>query len=96
VCGCVNSNAMTAKLCGLSFPAETLLYQPPSMQRVISTNGRNAQTDGWQISYRLSYRASGWNKFWRKTTGAFSRIYTKEGDIYYNYPLADLSSAFPG
>jgi hypothetical protein len=58
---CVNDKTVTPKLLqGISFPAETLLYNPPTCSR----KWNFSQWPYWEISYHFTYRASGWNKFW--------------------------------
>lgn len=42
-----------------TYPAETLLFQPPAVVRGRMVNGRVS----WTIAYKFLYRPTGWNKF---------------------------------
>lgn len=90
--GNVNDVDITATTLGLTFEAETLLYQPPKVDRTISINGSPA----WKLVHRFSHRGTGWNKFWRADTQEFDTLITKSGGLpYKNYPLGDFSPLFP-
>lgn len=86
--GNVNSGAQVSAILGLTFAAETLLYTTPTLERTIASDG----TGKWDLTMAFSYRASGWNKFWRADTQAYARIYIAGGSQYNNYPL---SSSLP-
>lgn len=84
--GFVNSVAISPKtvgLTGLTFAIETLLYQPPTIQRVITTEGAKK----WTVTKRYTYKpnwdganARGWNWFWRAETGIYEQLYLKGTD----------------
>lgn len=80
--GKVNQAAMVSPSLGLIFAAETILFNPPTIERV----GINM----FNVSYRFSVRWSGWNKFWRVATGTYEYMY-KNGVIYRPYPLGNFS-----
>jgi len=97
--GCVNQAAVspvTPGLTGLSFAAETLLYQPPMLNRTIKTDG----TGLWTITYRFTYRpnwdgatARGWNWYWWPAAQAYKQIYSlKTSSVYVNYPTGDFTA----
>ncbi len=90
--GSVNDAEISATTLGLSFAVETLLYQPPKIDRTITTLGVPA----WKLIHRYSHRPSGWNKFWRVKTQTFDTMKEKSGSTEYkNYPLGDFSPLFP-
>jgi len=89
-----NSAAITAYTLGRTFAAETLLYRGLSARRDIQFGG----APSWRLTYRFSYRAVGWNVFWRAGASppAFESIYHKDGggSRYINHPLGNLSLLF--
>jgi hypothetical protein len=89
--GSVNDTAYASTLLGLTFPAETMLFSPPSMDRTITTAG----TKGWNLAMRWMYKPETWNKFWnaRANPAAYQRMYTVDpGTVYNSYPLEDHSN----
>lgn len=88
--GCCNSMPFRTWTLGWSFGAETLLYQPPTLSRKITTDG----ADAWQVTHRLSYRSTGWNRFWRSKTQSWESIYHKDGGLYKNFPLGNFQMLF--
>lgn len=88
--GCVNYTSWLADLLGLTFPAGTLLYNPPQITRKITFE----EIEPWTLSFRFSYRPDGWNKFWRQKTQQFESIYHKDEGLYYNYPEGEFGWLF--
>lgn len=84
----VNNVAYSSNLLGLTFPSETLLYEPGNLSRTFTTLG----TEGFTVTVKFSYRQHGWNKFWRADTQQWTRIYLRGGAQYNSYPLVDYSS----
>jgi hypothetical protein len=93
----VNQNSITARLLGLTFPPETLLYVNSQPARTITSAGATK----WTMTSRFSYREDGWNKFWREDKEGgpgWDQIFvakTEGGDAntpYKNFTPADLSS----
>jgi len=84
--GHVNSNSVTASTLGLTFPAGTLLYKCPTLNRTITSDGEYR----WTINYKYSVRYTGWNKYWRASSGAWAEIKTKAGATYKSYPEAAM------
>ncbi len=90
-----NSNAaayVSASL-GVTFPIETLLFQPPSLSRVFTTTG----VSGWTAQTKMSYKPQGWNKFWRGAgalgAGAWEDIWHINGTVVYKpYPPASFAN----
>lgn len=87
--GHVNQAGYTSSLLGLTFPAETLLYCPPTMDRTFTTDG----SEGFDIQLKFQYKGPGWNKYWRAKTKTWARLWDLETDTVYNsYPTADFSA----
>lgn len=90
--GSVNSAPVVSPSLGLTFGAETLLYNPPKITRNITTQGNNRYT----MACRFTYKQAGWNQFWRAETGGYSRIYYPDGTTpYNNYPLQNFAGVLP-
>jgi hypothetical protein len=97
--GSVNKFTVIAPtLSGLTFPPETLLYTPPTMNHIITTD----MAEAWRLTYAFSYKETGWNTFWRQdgkkvdpdtTRGTWSRMYHKKDpdNPYLNHPLLDFA-----
>lgn len=73
--GKVNSDSVRSKSLRFTFPAETLLYNPPILHRQSTADGAQA----WGLEYRFSFKPQGWNRFWRAATGAWDRIFDAAG-----------------
>jgi len=86
--GRVNASAVTSARLNASFAAETLLYQPPQLYRRTTSDG----TDGWDITYRFTYRPDGWNKFYRPGETDPQPIYDAAGTVFKPYAAADFSA----
>jgi hypothetical protein len=89
--GKVNDASYVSTLLGLTFPAQTLLFQPPSMGRTITTAG----SKGWNLTMRFHYKPNGWNKFWRAAASppAWESMYDKDVvAAYENYEPDDFSN----
>ncbi len=67
--GCCNAAQVVSATLGLTFPAQTLLFNPPSLQRKVSAG--SSPSLKWTATYRMSYNPGGWNTFWnaRKAGG---------------------------
>lgn len=88
--GAVHNAAYTSPLLGLSFEPETLLYLEPKFERTLRNNG----SDGVNYTQQWAIKHSGWNKYFRTSSGAYEEIYltTDAGtDPYKNYEPMDLS-----
>ena len=85
--GKVNASAVTSSRLGATFAAETLLYQPPQLRRVTTTGG----TEGWEITYRFTYRPDGWNKFHKPGSQTPAAIYDASGSVFKPYPTASFA-----
>lgn len=102
--GKVNAKAVSPTSEGLNhltFPAQTLLYQPPSIVRTFNEDGDPA----WNISYRLTYKPNidktgtkrGWNYFFRTEKGAggqgdFDKMFIADGNQYVPYETGDFTT----
>lgn len=71
----INATDYTSSTLGLTFPAKTLLFEPPTLQRSISTAG----SDGWTCTAKFHYRQSTWEKFWNPKSAAFEYIRSRRG-----------------
>lgn len=88
--GHCNVDAVTCRtegLTGLTFAAQTLLFQPPTISRVITTAG--AKT--WTQDLRFKFKPQGWNVFFRDATQAWATMYDADGDAVLIYPTGDFS-----
>ncbi len=83
-----------------SFPAKTLLYQPPSIQRTINPEGVLT----WTVNYRFTYKSNEdkgdtqrcWNYFFHADDGAgeegdFHKIFNLDGNQYTPYGTGDFT-----
>ncbi len=102
--GTVNSGAVHPTSTGMetwTFAAETLLYQPPTIQRTINSIGELT----WTVRYRFTYKpnwddgtARGWNWYWRAgpegagEAGMFDRMYVLDGNQYKQFPGGDFTT----
>jgi hypothetical protein len=84
--GYCNSTAIFSNSLLVTFPAETLLYKPPSLRRERTFSG----VGKWSIRYAFSYRPQGWNKFWRGSTSAFDEIINSVSAPVKVYPLGNF------
>lgn len=87
--GSTNNAAYTSTLVDLTFEQDTLLYNPPSLSRTITTGGAKA----WTIRMKFSHKPQGWNKFWRSKTQSYESIYeVGSASAYENYPQNNFSA----
>lgn len=85
--GYVNDADVVSAQLGLTFPAETLLFQPQGATQTVST----MTVSGWTVSLKFAYKPTGWNTYWRSSTQAFESIYLKGSSTrYIQYPLASF------
>jgi hypothetical protein len=93
--GCVNQNVVTSRSLGLTFAAETLLFNPPKISRSVVIGKINR----YQMSCKFTYRRSGWNSFWRADAGAvgsYAEIYkADEATPYKNYTVTPFINVVP-
>lgn len=87
-----NDALYTSALLGVSFDEETLLFQPPTMNRTFTTTG----TTGWTLQMKFAHKPDGWNKFWRASknngAGGWDEIWHINGlAVYKPYPPDDFS-----
>lgn len=85
--GHCNNASHTSALLGLTFPAETLMFQPGSIQRTITTAGASK----WTVNMKFLYNPNGWNTYYRAKTQTWTRQYLAGGSVWYNSPLVDMS-----
>ncbi len=84
----------------LTFPAETLLFQPPTIQRTINAIGELT----WTVRYRFTFKPNkdkggtprGWNWYFRAKDGAgeegdFEAMYNVGGNQYKQFPTDDFT-----
>lgn len=84
---CCNNTPLAIPVIGLTFAAETLLYQPPGIEKRITVD----QKEKWKLTHRLSFKPTGWNKFWRAKTQQYEEMYYKGSSTpYKNYPPASF------
>lgn len=89
--GKVNSDSLTSRKLGFVFPAETLLYNPPDLHRVTTTEGEKM----WSLAYFFQYRKEGWNRFWRQDAPAgdkWQRIVKSDGTAADPYEQGDFTA----
>jgi hypothetical protein len=87
--GCVNQDSYVSATLGLTFPAETLLYSPPALDRTRKADGSGA----WDVQVSFGIKPNGWNKFWRSKTQDWAEMWDNEAEqIYKSYPTGDFSS----
>lgn len=90
--GCCNNAQVSAPTLGLTFAAETLLFNPPSIQRKVVIGSTPSLK--WTITYRFTYQPGGWNAFWRAARAAgpgWDTLQVWRGGAwvdYAQYPLA--------
>lgn len=69
--GKCNQSAYSSALLGVTFPAETLLYDTPFFDRTISTAG----SQGWNYTQNWIYNPNQWNKYYRAKTNTWEYQY---------------------
>lgn len=85
--GCVNDAEITSTRLGFTFPAETLLFQPPLLTRKVNADGVSSK---WTIKTSLAFKPQGWNVFWRASANAYVAIFNAAGQVK-PYTPADFS-----
>lgn len=88
--GHVNNATVVGSIINFSYPAETLLFAPPSISYKKDSTG----VTKFDITKKFTYNEHGWNKFYRSNTAAWTSIYVAGGAEYKNYPVTDLSGLF--
>lgn len=88
-----NASGVSSTFFGYTFPAETLLYNTPSVSRSTTFSGTGKMT----LKVRFTYKPTTWNKFWRSKTSSYEYMYHKDGggSHYPNFPTGDFSGALP-
>lgn len=86
--GKVNVAVYTSSLLGLTFAAETLLFQPGGINRTFTNFG----TLGWTLSLKLSYKPETWNKFRRMSDGTWNKVYWANGTQFRAYPTGNFAA----
>lgn len=86
--GIVNQSTVFAATLGISFAPQTLLYMGSVPSRTIKSDGSAA----WNMTSRFSFRAQGWNKFWRAKTQNWEQLYLYKGSSYNNFQAGNLSA----
>ena len=88
-----NDAAVKSPSLGLTFDAETLLFNPPKITRKISLGKDNFYT----LQMRYTNKPSGWNKFWRAETQSYVEMYhvSGGGTPYKNFPPASFAGLVP-
>jgi len=84
--GHVNASAVVSMSLGLTFEAETLLYNPPVISRTRTTDGWTA----FDVTYRFTARPWSWNKFWRRGYDEPQPIYKPNGSQFKPYPTGNF------
>ena len=85
--GTVNNSPLSSALHGWSFPVETLLYNPPTIDSTLFSDGSVLN----DVTVRFTFRPSGWNVFFRSGLTFAIPIFTFAGPQYKPYPLGDFS-----
>lgn len=86
--GEVNEEEYTSPILGLTFEAESLLFNPPSLRQTINTAGEVT----WTVRTSWTYKKNGWNKYWRAATQEYGFIYHyASDDPYKSYTPSDIS-----
>jgi hypothetical protein len=85
--GKTNSASYSSALLGLTFAAQTLLFQPGQLTRTIKLSG----TEGFVAQVKMSYNPNGWNVYWNEAAQAYQPIYVAGGSQYFSYPLASFA-----
>jgi hypothetical protein len=80
--GTCNSNVVGGNLLGLTFAAQRLLFQPPTIKSTLTVGGRSK----YEVTIHYKYHPAGWNKFWRQSTATYEDIYLAGGGQYIQYP----------
>lgn len=90
--GKTNQAEYVSTILGITFPVETLLFIPPSVRRVMKSDGTNVMS----IVIKFGYKEKGWNKFWRQDksgTDKYDTLYdVANSTTYKNFPPADFSN----
>lgn len=87
--GKCNSAQYVSALLGITFPAETLLFQPKGANRTITTSG----SQGWDLQMAFIYKPEGWNYFWRAKTQVWDEIKIRSsGTVYKNIELGNFAT----
>ena len=86
--GCINSGAVSSVMLGLTFGAQTLLYQPPRITRKFTSGGITS----FFVKQSFIYQPGTWNKCFRTDTATWTDIYVAGGDRVLPYTVADFSS----
>jgi hypothetical protein len=84
--GCCNSVPVQASRLGVTFAAETLLYNSPQCSRRFTTSG----TEGWDMAFKWPYQPQGWNQFWNPQKMAWDKMLLANGSWYKPFPPGDL------
>ena len=87
--GTVNAAAYTNELLGITFPAQTLLYEPGPIAVSIKSSGQ-MQATVTQFAHYAYNGGYGWNYFWRAEKVRWEQQRTPDG-IYTPYPATDWS-----
>lgn len=85
--GTCNLATYESTLLGLTFAPETLLFTPAPITRTIKLSG----SPGFNVTVKMTFKSSGWNRFWRQSTGTYENIYLAGGGVYKPYTPADFS-----
>ena len=72
--GSCNNADFTSYTLGLTFPTQTLMFNPAHTERRV--NMGSSTSLNWNVTYRFTYRKNGWNKYWNNTSQAWKNIYT--------------------
>lgn len=94
--GFTNNAAITSPTLRLTFAQDTLLFEPPSLSREISTvQGQYQMTKAWRMEMRFAYRPTGWNRFPKRGEGlTFQPLFDSSGSPKLVYPQGDFSDLF--
>jgi hypothetical protein len=85
--GTCNIAPYVSSLLGLTFAAETLLFGIQPITRSIKLSG----STGYNVTVKLSYKDSTWNRFWNQKTKSYEPIYEYGGAVYKPYSPASFS-----
>jgi hypothetical protein len=85
----VNAAAFSTLTLGLTFAAQTLLYTPRRCTRTIRTD----EMEAWNLGMSFAYKPSGWNKWFRPSSGTYEGFKFRSGGAPYTiYETYDFNT----